>query len=145
MNFSIKIKANTAGVEKFIKKEITDSERKIEKQVKEVCFKVERETKMNLRKHVSSGRLIKSYSVKSLVLKGFDTWGQVGSDANYAPYVEFGTRPHFPPVAALERWAKQKGLNPWVVAKSIAQKGTEAHPHFWPAAENVLSKTVWEL
>ena len=34
------------------------------------------------------------------------------------------TRPHFPPVKALTGWAKRHGMNPYVVANSIAQKGT---------------------
>ena len=38
------------------------------------------------------------------------------------------TRPHFPPVKALTGWAKRHGMNPYVVANSIAQKGTPIVP-----------------
>ena len=38
------------------------------------------------------------------------------------------TRPHFPPVKALTGWAKRHGMNPFVVANSIAQKGTPIVP-----------------
>lgn len=48
----------------------------------------------------------------------------------YGSAVEFGTRPHFPPVSALSLWAKRKGLNPFVIARSISRKGTKANPFF---------------
>ena len=38
------------------------------------------------------------------------------------------TRPHFPPVKALTGWAKRHGMNPYLVANSIAQKGTPIVP-----------------
>ena len=38
------------------------------------------------------------------------------------------TRPHYPPVKALTGWAKRHGMNPFVVANSIAQKGTPIVP-----------------
>src|SRR5262245_29707145 len=34
----------------------------------------------------------------------------VGSSAEHAPYVEFGTAPHFPPVDAIKAWCVRKGL-----------------------------------
>ena len=39
------------------------------------------------------------------------------------------TRPHFPPVKALTGWSKRHGMNPYVVANSIAQKGTPIVPY----------------
>jgi HK97 gp10 family phage protein len=48
--------------------------------------------------------------------------------APHAPFVEFGTRPHMPPVSSLAGWALRKGLNPWAVAMSIARRGTKAQP-----------------
>lgn len=65
----------------------------------------------------------------------------IGSDAKHAPFVEFGTRPHFPPVAPLERWAKVKLGKPglgFVIAKKIARKGTKAQPYFQPAVDESL-------
>ena len=38
------------------------------------------------------------------------------------------TKPHFPPVSALVGWSQRKGLNPYVVALSIAKKGTPIVP-----------------
>lgn len=54
---------------------------------------------------------------------GKDVVGVVGSNVKYAPYMELGTKPHFPPVRALDVWARRHGLNAYVVARSIAKKG----------------------
>ena len=60
----------------------------------------------------------------------------VEANADYASYIEFGTRPHFPPVDALRDWAA-KFLGDerlaFVVARAIARRGTMAHPFMGPA------------
>lgn len=74
----------------------------------------------------------------------------------YGSAVEFGTRPHFPPVSALNMWAKKKGINPYVLARSISRKGTKANPFFQSAIDsqqdnvnkefdNALSAIIKEL
>lgn len=60
----------------------------------------------------------------------------VEANADYASYIEFGTRPHFPPVDALRDWcAKFLGDErlAFVVARAIARRGTMAHPFMGPA------------
>lgn len=52
--------------------------------------------------------------------------GVVGSNKSYAPYVEMGTKPHWPPLRAVETWARRHGISPFLVARSIATKGTKA-------------------
>lgn len=52
----------------------------------------------------------------------------VGSSVKYAVFVHEGTRPHFPPIKALEGWARRHKISPFVVARSIARKGTKAVP-----------------
>lgn len=42
-----------------------------------------------------------------------------------ATFLNSGTRAHMPPVAALEGWAAAHGVDPFVVARSIARKGTK--------------------
>ncbi|MBI2397734.1 MAG: hypothetical protein HYV17_08040 [Xanthomonadales bacterium] len=59
--------------------------------------------------------------------------GVVSTAMPYAVPVELGTKPHFPPVAALRDWVEAKlGVDPsesesvaFLVARKIAQKGTE--------------------
>ena len=62
--------------------------------------------------------------------------GIVGLDfpgKKYGIFVEKGSRPHFVPIKALERWSAQKGISPFAVQKSIARKGTKPHPFMIPA------------
>ena len=64
--------------------------------------------------------------------------GVVGTSLNYAQAVEFGTKPHFPPVEALEAWvekrlgAKGKEIRSiaFLVARKIAAHGTPAFGMF---------------
>ena len=52
--------------------------------------------------------------------------GVVGSNLIYAPFVELGTRPHWPPIASLTTWARRHGTSAYVVARAIATRGTKA-------------------
>lgn len=59
--------------------------------------------------------------------------GVVGSAQPHIVYVELGTKPHFPPVAALEDWVRQKLAVPenrvhgvaYAIARKIARHGTK--------------------
>lgn len=51
--------------------------------------------------------------------------GVVGSNVLYAPYMELGTPPHWPPIGALEVWARRHGMSAFVVARAISRKGTK--------------------
>lgn len=79
----------------------------------------------------SQGSLKKSVNV----YESKATKGVVGVGEKYGEYVEYGTRPHFPPVEPLERWARLKlgasGLG-FVIAKKIARVGTKAKPFVQP-------------
>lgn len=58
-----------------------------------------------------------------------------GPEAPYALAVENGSRAHWTSVApgtTLRRWADMKGINPYAVQRSIAKKGTKAHPYVEP-------------
>ena len=61
--------------------------------------------------------------------------------APYPIFVHEGTRPHFPPVEAIRGWAERHGIDPWVLARSIAKKGTKANP--W--LERTLTKVMPQL
>jgi HK97 gp10 family phage protein len=61
--------------------------------------------------------------------------GVVGSNVTYAPYQEFGTKPHWPPVSALETWARRHHTSAFLVARSIAMKGTKARKYLQGAIE----------
>lgn len=92
-------------------------------------FTIEAEAKK--RSPVDTGRL--RASIGSVV----DVPGAraiIGTPVEYAAFVEFGTRPHWPPVAALQPWARRHGFpNAFLVARAIARRGTRAHPFMGPA------------
>lgn len=68
--------------------------------------------------------------------------GTVGSSQPSALFVELGTKPHMPPVAALIPWVravlgvseKRAPSVAFLVARKIARKGTKAQKHFERAA-----------
>lgn len=85
---------------------------------------------------VDTGRLRGSigYEVDSA---GVPLWAVVGTNVFYAPYVEFGTDPHFPPPAALDTWARRHGFTSgFQVARRIAMFGTQEHPYLIPGLED---------
>ena len=43
-------------------------------------------------------------------------------------WLEEGTRPHMPPVAAITPWAKDHDIDPWALAMIIKKEGTKAQP-----------------
>jgi hypothetical protein len=61
----------------------------------------------------------------------------VGPTANYAAPVEYGSKPHWAPIEPLKAWAALKGMNPYALRWSIAQKGTLPHPYVEPTYEEV--------
>ena len=60
----------------------------------------------------------------------------VGTNLSYAPAIEYGSRPHFPPVEPLEEWAKRHGMEGagYAIARKIAERGTSPKPFMRPAA-----------
>lgn len=50
--------------------------------------------------------------------------GVEGEAKKYGIFVERGTRPHFPPIAAVADWARRHGIKPFLVARAIARHGT---------------------
>lgn len=63
--------------------------------------------------------------------------GALVAGAPYAVFVEEGTKPHMPPIEAIEPWAKKKGISPWAVAISISKKGTKANPFLQRSVDEV--------
>lgn len=74
---------------------------------------------------VDTGRLRASItpSVKS---SGNNVIGVVGSNVEYAPFMELGVRAHWPPIRALEVWSRRHGANAFLVARAIARRGLKA-------------------
>ena len=75
---------------------------------------------------VDTGRLRASIT-HALDSSPVPLWARVGSNVQYAPFVELGTRPHFPPPDALATWARRHGVPVFLVCRAIARRGTKAH------------------
>ncbi|MBP6063847.1 MAG: HK97 gp10 family phage protein [Bacteroidales bacterium] len=103
-----------------------------------------------------TGFLRKSIRVKH---EGDDTY--VGSDLQYAPYVEYGTKPHWTSAQNLKDWAMYKlGAGKgkagekealsvaYAIIHKIAQEGTKPHPYLTPAWDkyrDILIKRIDEI
>lgn len=53
----------------------------------------------------------------------------------YAAPLEYGSKPHWPPISALEGWAQRHGIPAFLVARKIAMEGTKPRPFWQPTWE----------
>jgi hypothetical protein len=62
---------------------------------------------------------------------------EIKPTADYGDAVETGSKPHWAPIEPLKLWADLKGINPYALRWSIAQKGTMPHPYIKPTYEEM--------
>jgi len=83
----------------------------------------------------NTGKLAQSITVKVEKEKKQAT---VGTNLVYGPAIEYGTKPHFPPVEPLEEWARLKlhveGIG-FLIAQKISKFGTVGTPYLRPAED----------
>lgn len=109
---------------------------------------------------VDTGRLRSSITHRVTYREAEYVAAEIGSKVEYAPYVELGTRPHYPPLEALITWVHHKGLGATgnrhqrtlqyaldtIVARRIQQaigrRGTKAQPYLEPAFVNQADAVV---
>lgn len=97
---------------------------------------------------VDTGRL-RAGTTDEVRESGNEIIGVVGNNVEYAPFVENGSAPHFPPIAAVQGWADRHGIPAFLVARSIARNGTKAHRMFGrvlesPFVAGIVSRYVAE-
>lgn len=86
---------------------------------------------------IDTGRLHNSIGVET----PGDRVRSIGTNLAYAKDVEFGTRPHYPPLTPLFGWAKRHGgMDPFALQQSIGMWGTPAQPYMQPAVDESESK-----
>jgi len=81
---------------------------------------------------------------------GAEFQGVVGTSKAYAPYVELGTRPHWPPVAPIRYWVQRKlkltGADlervTFLVRRKIALVGTQGARMFQQAFEQTQAQII---
>jgi hypothetical protein len=89
------------------------------------AFRTTREAKLQVPPNIDTGRLQNSIHTTIGNLKAV-----VKPTASYALYIHEGRKPggKLPPYqegTQLNRWATKKGMNPYLVARSIARNGTK--------------------
>lgn len=90
---------------------------------------------------VDTGRLRASITPE-IRQRGTTIQGVVGTNVIYAAAVELGSRPHYPPIAALQTWARRHGMNAFVLQRAIGRRGTKARRYFQQAFEQNRSRIV---
>jgi len=71
--------------------------------------------------------------------------GIVGSNKSYAPHVEFGTRPHWPPPGALALWAKRHNVDEFAMMRGIARHGTRPRHYLRNAFESEKNNVIADV
>lgn len=93
---------------------------------------------------VDTGQLRVSIAseVRTSGLGGQTVEGVVGSNKTYAPYMELGTKPHFPPPAALKVWARRHGRSAYGVARAIARRGLKPRRYLADAFDSNRPRVI---
>ena len=124
---------------------LADSGRKVRREVLASGLAIQKEAKQRLRDYgaIDTGN-DRNSTIVEVTPNGLTA--EIGSTAPYDPYIEFGTRPHFPPPDALEDWARKHGFDSaWPICRAIAQCGLPARPHLYPAFWNEEPKFIARL
>lgn len=116
--------------------------KKIDEALEAASAELEADVVKNINEYgiTNTGRLAQSIYSRKID----DLTYEVATDVRYAPFVEYGTRPHYPNYQSIYVWVGQKlGIHgksqsqvAWAVVNKIAQKGTEARNYFKDAYEN---------
>ena len=140
------IEIEIKGLDKLKEKMKSLSDFPVRQQMERTMYRATEMVKNRARElvPVDTGSLRRS--IRDIVQVGTrEVVGRVGPTEPYGAPVEFGTRPHFPPVQALERWANKRGINPWALAIAISRRGTRPQPFLIPAFEQLKNRILEEF
>jgi len=93
-------------------------------EINEVLERLGQEIVTDMRKQAPSD----TGTLKSSIQYSIDNNSLVIHMDEYGIYLNDGTKPHMPPISAIEGWARRKGIDPWALAYSIKSYGTKAQP-----------------
>jgi len=137
----MEIKVEIKGLEE-LRKALKDLKNlpRVKAEVGTSALEIQSAAKRNLKTAGS----IDTGNARNTTIVEFDLNGcsaEIGTVAPYGPYIEFGTRPHFPPPDALEAWARHHGFDSaWPICIAIAKRGLRARPYLLPAYDEVAPK-----
>lgn len=132
----LKITVDTKQVERMLAKAPALTRKRLGQLVEHGAIEVQREMRLVAPVAVT-GDLRRSvrYTYNATSLSAV-----IEPTAKYAAAVENGARPHWPPYKAgtpLAQWAKKKGMNAYLLARSISKKGTKPHPFVKPTYDKM--------
>jgi HK97 gp10 family phage protein len=109
------------------------------------------ETRTKIKCPTNNGALRSSYTTQVIEKSDDEILVVTGTNKAYAPHVEYGTRPHQTSkgssdfIESITDWAEKKGIEPYLVIRSIRKKGTRAHPHLRPAWDEGKEKVLTDI
>lgn len=115
---------------------------RLNRDLKDAGIQIEKEAKDNV--SVDRGNL--QVSIKSEFDRNKTTGASrvdIFPKEFYGVFLEFGTRPHFPPSAPLIDWAVRHGMPPsagYAIQQKIGKEGTKPAPYLIPAYNKVAPK-----
>jgi hypothetical protein len=126
-------------IEATIKTVVENSLKATMDAVMEQTLNIQRVAKGNLTEShvVDTGRL-RSDIQANMKWEGEKAIGRVGTDVKYAAAIEFGSRPHWPPIDPIRQWCRRHKIDEklaFVIARKISKVGTPAKPFLYPAFE----------
>ena len=144
----MKLKVELTGgkeISDLLKRAPKEKEAEMKAEVGDIALKIQKRAKMYLRTHeaMDTGNLSNTVLAE---LSPTKIEAEIGPTAKYGPYVEFGTKPHFPPMEALEAWARHHGFeSPWPICKAIAKRGLPARPYLTSAYDDHAGELLIRL
>jgi hypothetical protein len=97
---------------------------------------------------VNLGELRASIKANLNLISGAVITATISTSCGYGMPVEKGSEPHWPPPGPLEEWAKRvlgDARLGFVVARAIAERGTDPQPFMYPAYERALNEQLPKL
>ena len=148
----LKVKADIRGLEELTERYPQASDRARRGRLTEAALILERAIKeltpvgagpIHLRDTVFSQTVSQGLSISSFL----------GTPAVYGEPVEYGTKPHFPPVAPIRHWVERKlGLSgseaagvAFVIARAISKRGTKPARMFGRGVDEQDAAVMWIL
>jgi len=92
---------------------------------------------MGDRLSVDTGKFKGGFTIDVTSKQGKQTLS-IYNEEDYGDYLNYGTKPHMPPVDAIRGWAERKGISPWALAMHIKKFGTKPH-RFMPEDSEVAN------
>lgn len=144
MKFTVEIKGDKEIAE-LLKRVPKEKEAEVKAEVGDYALRIQKRAKMYLRTQqtMDTGNLANSILAE---FSPTEIEAEIGPTAVYGPYQEFGTKPHFPPLEALEAWARHHGFeSAWPICKAIARRGLPARPYLGPAYEDFAGELIIKI